>query len=163
MKLRYRCENNYYTTKPLYHDVSVFCAIVKHPKGIIAMTSPLMNLDEVAALMRLTKAGVNYRLKQRRCGLDKDFPLPTSRKGHRLLWLRSDVEKYVTDTSHHNLYEMPSIDESLQVRIDPPQMLDVPAELLQGYTEAEIALLNTLQLQYKFNTAVAQKKAALKR
>jgi predicted DNA-binding transcriptional regulator AlpA len=61
----------------------------------------LLNLDEVAAMLRIAKTTVYYKVVQRRRGLC-DFPLPIGGKCQRLLWLADEVERSVLRCNESN-------------------------------------------------------------
>ena|GEM_PF-4973770 len=56
--------------------------------------STLVNIREVADMLRKGEGTVRYYVIQRRKGFS-DFPLPISREKQKLFWRRSDIEQWL--------------------------------------------------------------------
>jgi len=59
----------------------------------------IMNLAEVALMLRLSTSTIRLRLTARRNGKG-DFPAPISGYKERLAWLRSEIESYIQRRNH---------------------------------------------------------------
>ena len=59
----------------------------------------IMNLVEVAQVMRLSPSSIRHRLTERRKGRG-DFPMPISGHRERLAWLRSEIESHIQRRNH---------------------------------------------------------------
>ena len=63
------------------------------------MEQTILLLDDVATLLRVAKSTINRWLSESRKGIRNDLPLPISRKGAKLRWLKSDIEAYLESQS----------------------------------------------------------------
>jgi predicted DNA-binding transcriptional regulator AlpA len=61
----------------------------------------LLDITEIAALLRTTVPTIRLRLTNSRKG-QSDFPKPISGRKQRCLWLKSDVERYLYQCSERN-------------------------------------------------------------
>jgi len=70
-------------------------------------STEIMNLPEVAHMMRLSTSTIRLRLTERRKG-KCDFPAPISGYRERLAWLRSEIESYIQRRNHQANYCTPA-------------------------------------------------------
>ena len=61
----------------------------------------LLDVKEVAALLRLSKPSIYLKIQQRRRGCG-DFPLPIGDHKQRLLWLKSDIDQWILQRAARN-------------------------------------------------------------